>query len=1207
MQRRDWSFFVAAVGAASLLASHVDAQQLKPYFLVIFDTSGSMSWCAGGNEGSGVLGSNDCSCLNNTSGPCFGNNPPPADSAFKTNRCGFPANRIGDAKCALQRIVDATSGDAVFGLMQFEHPCSNTCASATLSAGGSACSGATAYDDGQLVVGLANNNTTLLREWVDGTANCQGTCTNNYKHELTSGIWTPIAKSLQRANEYLRGTPSAGFLYPTNPAGFNVAPTSPLDNDSQLKCRPVSVILLTDGKETCAGNPVTAAQSLMGSGQISDGSVATKAFRTYVIGFGAQGSDSYDPTTLNNIAMAGGTQQFYPAANEQQLSSVLNQIIADAQPPVEVCNGMDDDCDGNSDEGIQKFCDLSKGITERSLCEEPNETKCDGIDDDCDGKIDEGLTNVCGTCGDVPSEVCDGVDNDCDLRIDENTGGEACGTDVGECKKGQLVCVMGMEKCEGATGPSKEICDCKDNDCDGNIDEDAEAGMDPLCPAEQKCAGCKCVPFCMVAQEFGQMCPPGLAPDVQPSGECICVVDNCDRNTCAARSIKQDDELVCGPNDKSVGTCVCRGGECVSRCVGVTCGGDTVCSQRTGECVENNCRGMGCEAGQLCDPMSAKCVENKCKTTSCADGEVCRLGACEKSCAGMVCAAGESCKRGACMPDKCAGKTCNKGQVCDAATGECGSDPCEAVFCSKGQSCAPETASCEADPCFGVTCPNNQSCERGECKARNATISSAQEEEPTRLDKGNRLLAASGGGGCACDVPGPLQTGSPVRVGLGALLLLLAAARMRRRRWLKKTSTAALGTLVLLALLTGCKVTPLCLDSSCKDAGKPKPAKDSATTAEPQAGSGGSSEVDASSDAGPDAGATLDAEVRQPDAAVKCTPAVETCNAKDDDCDLRADEDVTAPVNDCMQRGVCAGTSPVCADGKFVCRYGADYELDESRCDGKDNDCDGKIDESFPMLGSSCESGVGACKVKGVRRCNAAGTGLICDIAAAKDPGEEVCNGEDDDCDGMIDEPKSSPGTNPSYVHDELVQVGTNLWIYKYEASRADATASAPGILNNRACSRPSVLPWTNLSYTQAEAACEASGLALCSRSEWLTACHGDSGCGWSATGCNSYDAQCNGHDVSATPGSPDTDVLKPTGSMPDCYASFGTGHVFDLSGNAKELTTDSNSPSQNPLSGGSYNNAPMGLQCDFDFSVGGADLHLPNVGFRCCTTSGAP
>ena len=122
MQRRDWSFFVAVVSTALLFASASEAQQLKPYFLVIFDTSGSMTWCAGGSESQG--GANDCSCLNDTGGGCFGANSNPADSAFRPNRCGFPSNRIGDAKCALQRIVDATSGDAVFGLMQFEHPCS---------------------------------------------------------------------------------------------------------------------------------------------------------------------------------------------------------------------------------------------------------------------------------------------------------------------------------------------------------------------------------------------------------------------------------------------------------------------------------------------------------------------------------------------------------------------------------------------------------------------------------------------------------------------------------------------------------------------------------------------------------------------------------------------------------------------------------------------------------------------------------------------------------------------------------------------------------------------------------------------------------------------------------------------------------------------------------------------------------------------------
>jgi len=44
---------------------------------------------------------------------------------------------------------------------------------------------------------------------------------------------------------------------------------------------------------------------------------------------------------------------------------------------------------------------------------------CDGIDNNCDGQTDEGLLNACGTCGTVPNEVCDGIDNNCDGRIDE--------------------------------------------------------------------------------------------------------------------------------------------------------------------------------------------------------------------------------------------------------------------------------------------------------------------------------------------------------------------------------------------------------------------------------------------------------------------------------------------------------------------------------------------------------------------------------------------------------------------------------------------------------------------------------------------------------------------------------------------------------------------------------------------------------------------
>ncbi|HEX4352523.1 MAG TPA: hypothetical protein VHZ95_06405, partial [Polyangiales bacterium] len=77
-----WFLLLAALSGG--LVARVHAQQLRPYFLVIVDTSGSMAWCAAGTEAQ--LGGDDCSChVDNTKvgGQC--------SSAFKTNRCGFPS------------------------------------------------------------------------------------------------------------------------------------------------------------------------------------------------------------------------------------------------------------------------------------------------------------------------------------------------------------------------------------------------------------------------------------------------------------------------------------------------------------------------------------------------------------------------------------------------------------------------------------------------------------------------------------------------------------------------------------------------------------------------------------------------------------------------------------------------------------------------------------------------------------------------------------------------------------------------------------------------------------------------------------------------------------------------------------------------------------------------------------------------------------
>lgn len=126
----------------------------------------------------------------------------------------------------------------------------------------------------------------------------------------------------------------------------------------------------------------------------------------------------------------------------------------------------------------------------------PEQEVCDGEDNDGDGEVDEGVINACGTCGPVPEEVCDEVDNDCDGQIDEgfnlqadpsNCGvcGNICSFDNvlaacvgGECRIQN--CLEGWNNanrieedgCECRPGDATpEVCDEVDNDCDGEVDE----------------------------------------------------------------------------------------------------------------------------------------------------------------------------------------------------------------------------------------------------------------------------------------------------------------------------------------------------------------------------------------------------------------------------------------------------------------------------------------------------------------------------------------------------------------------------------------------------------------------------------------------------------------------------------------------------------------------------------------------------------------
>jgi uncharacterized protein (TIGR02145 family) len=133
---------------------------------------------------------------------------------------------------------------------------------------------------------------------------------------------------------------------------------------------------------------------------------------------------------------------------------------------------------------------------------------------------------------------------------------------------------------------------------------------------------------------------------------------------------------------------------------------------------------------------------------------------------------------------------------------------------------------------------------------------------------------------------------------------------------------------------------------------------------------------------------------------------IETCNGLDDDCNGIIDDipPGTLPFNN--QLGVCNGYFQDCINGVPVDPTNVpDYENPETLCDYLDNDCDGLTDEAHGNLGDTCGTGVGECSASGVYVCNPSDpSGLaICSVTTPGIPQPEICDGTDNDCDGVID------------------------------------------------------------------------------------------------------------------------------------------------------------------------------------------------------------
>jgi hypothetical protein len=404
----------------------------------------------------------------------------------------------------------------------------------------------------------------------------------------------------------------------------------------------------------------------------------------------------------------------------------------------------------------------------------------------------------------------------------------------------------------------------------------------------------------------------------------------------------------------------------------------------------------------------------------------------------------------------------------------------------------------------------------------------------------------------------------------------------------------------------------------------------------------------------------------------------EVCDGRDNDCDGRIDDADTdllfPPTNFCVQAGECGkgpggssrypqATFPACRSNgpglapDWTCNYPASADLDgpnqiagqETRCDGLDNDCDGRADEDLrPAVGSECidPTGTGECKRRGVVRCAAdPAASPVCDVSGVAVPPaqHEVCDGKDNDCDGQVDESWDSPPGSPTCeggscrgVRDDLALVGLGarpFYVYRYEASRVDATATEEGKLETRACSRQSaagpVRPWSSVGFPRAQAACAAAGMRLCRtrraadctsgpvlEDEWGLACGAGVTCGAEPQpypyGCSYQAAFCNGADLQRTPATP-------TGSLAQCLSSADLApatpeqdRAFDLSGNLAEWTEDCRTVLGDgtgrrayTLRGGSFSHVAEALRCDFMSTVVAEDFAFPDTGFRCCSSCG--